>query len=82
MSSHEHEQPREHARQHTDGPATDDQPHARSARVQRALEEPPPPDPDRRSQERNVAVAIAVLAGLVVLVLILVASGTTGMFHP
>ena len=66
MSSHEHEQPGEHARQHADGPATNERPHARSARVQRALDEASAPDPGRRSQERNVAVAIAVLAGLVV----------------
>jgi hypothetical protein len=78
MSSHEHEQPGEHA----DAPEATGHPHARSARVQRALDEASAPDPDRNSQERNVAVAIAVLAGLVVLVLILVASGTTGMFHP
>jgi hypothetical protein len=78
MSSHQHEQPDEH----TDERVTDGHPHARSARVQRALDESSAPEPDRQSQERNVAVAIAVLAVLVVAVLILVASGSTGMFHP
>ncbi len=78
MSSHEHE-PRG---ERIDEPAAHSHPHARSARVQRALDEASTPDPDRKSQERNVAVAIAVLAALVVLVLVLVVSGATGMFHP
>jgi hypothetical protein len=82
MSSHEHDQPGEHAGRQTDEPAGERRPHARSARVQRALEEASAPEPDRQSRERNVAVAIAVLAALVVAVLVLVASGATGMFHP
>jgi len=77
MSSHEHE-----PGEHTDAHEANGHPHARSARVQRALDASSAPDPERHKQERNVAVAIAVLAALVVLVLILVASGATGMFHP